>query len=167
MSWAAPPGTEPQEVCSRLMAMKVPAVGRSMAWHAYMLAAAGAVAVMCTACGSQGGAKAASPAGPSTSLAIMFTAGPEATPQRWTLTCRPVGGTLPHARAACAALGAAHDPFAPVPRGVMCSQIDFGPQKVTVTGYWQGQRVSAHFSRVNSCQDERWKKVAALFSLPS
>ncbi len=150
------------------MAMKVAAVGRFMAWHAYVLAAAGAVAVMGTACGSQGGAKAASPAGPSTSLAITFTAGPGATPQRWTLACRPVGGSLPHERAACSALGdAAHDPFAPVPRGVMCSQIYFGPQKVTVTGYWQGRRVSAHFSRVNSCQDERWKTVAALFSLPS
>ena len=149
------------------MAMKVPAVGRPMAWHAYVLAAAGAVAVMCTACGSQGGAKAASPVTPSTSLAITFTAGPGVTPQRWTLTCRPVGGSLPHARAACSALGAAHDPFAPVPRGVMCSQIYFGQQKVTVTGSWQGPRISAHFSRVNGCQDERWKKVAALFGLPS
>lgn len=147
------------------MAMKAPAAGRPTSWQVF--ATAGAVAVVCAACGSPDGAKAATAAGPSTSLAITFTAGPGSAPQRWTLTCRPVGGSLPHARAACAALGAARDPFAPVPRGVMCGQVDFGPQTVTVTGYRQGQRVSARFSRVSTCQEDRWKKVAALFGLPS
>lgn len=132
-----------------------------------MLAVAGAVALICTACGSQGDATAAGATTPFISLAITFKAGPEATPHRWTLTCRPVGGSLPHARAVCAALDAAHDLFAPVPRGVMCSQIYFGPQKMTVIGRWRGHPVSARFSRINGCQEERWNKAAAVFHLPA
>src|SRR6476620_9394547 len=40
--------------------------------------------------------------------------------RRWTLTCRPDGGTLAEPRRACSRLDGLDDPFAPVPQGVAC-----------------------------------------------
>ena len=53
------------------------------------------------------------------------------TSSTWTLTCAPdgtPGGDHPDAASACAALAAATvDPFAPVPRDRMCTQVYGGP----------------------------------------
>ena len=84
----------------------------------------------------------------------------------WFLTCDPDGGTHPYAVQACDVLSAASDPFAPVPPGVMCSMIYYGPQTATITGYWRGQPVSAQFSRVDGCQEQRWEKIAPVLVLP-
>lgn len=81
-----------------------------------------------------------------------------------TLTCNPAGGSLPGAAAACGKLAALARPFAPVPGTVMCSQIVSGPQVALVTGVYAGQRIWARFRRTDSCQTERWNRVAFLFA---
>jgi hypothetical protein len=81
----------------------------------------------------------------------------------WTLHCNPAGGTLPKAGRACKALGSLSRPFAPVPAGVACSQIYAGPQVALVTGSFRGRGVWARFRRTDSCQTERWNRVAFLF----
>lgn len=81
----------------------------------------------------------------------------------YTLTCAPLGGTLPHAAAACRRLAGLKAPFAPTPKAVACSQIYGGPQIATVTGTFRGGSVRATFSRRNGCEIERWNRVAFLF----
>ncbi len=81
----------------------------------------------------------------------------------WTLDCRPAGGTLPKAATACRKLAALEEPFAPVPGRVMCSQIYAGPQVALVTGTYRGRRIWARFRRTDSCQTERWARLAFLF----
>src|SRR5215469_7316666 len=118
--------------------------------QARAVAVVGAVVAFAAACGSQGGAShAAGPGGaapkPTSSLIIGVSAARGDTPRQWTLTCgaNATGGTLPQPAAACAALARAKDPFAPVPRGIMCSMIDSGPQTATITGTWRGTRVAS------------------------
>ena len=84
----------------------------------------------------------------------------------WSLTCYPDGGTHPDPVQACDTLSGTRDPFAPVPPGVMCSMIYYGPQTATISGYWQGQPVSAQFSRVDGCQELRWEKIAPVLVIP-
>jgi hypothetical protein len=84
-------------------------------------------------------------------------------PHTWTLRCAPVGGTLPNARRACLRLGSLANPFAPVPANVACSLIYGGPQVALVTGSFRGHLVSTSFKRTDSCQTERWNRVAFLF----
>jgi hypothetical protein len=130
-------------------------------------ALAGVVAVL-AACGSQTpasqapGSNPASAGKPKSSLTISVTAAQGATPKRWTLTCSPVGGTHPDAQTACAALANAKDPFAPVPPRIMCTMIFSGPQTASITGTWDGKRVSATYSRANGCQTARWDKIASV-----
>lgn len=73
------------------------------------------------------------------------------------------GGTLPNARRACLKLGSLANPFAPVPANVGCSQIFSGPQVALATGSFRGHLVSTLFKRSDSCQTERWNRVAFLF----
>ena len=120
----------------------------------------GGVAALAAACGSQvATGHAGTYAKPASSLVVRVTAAHGATPHRWTLTCGPDGGTHPDAQAACAALAAVRHPFAQVAAGVMCPMIASGPQTATITGTWQGQKVSARYSRVNGCQTARWNKL--------
>jgi hypothetical protein len=76
-----------------------------------------------------------------------------------TLTCRPAGGTLPRPGRACVELAALDKPFAPVPGGVMCSQIVSGRQVALVTGTYRGRRIWARFRRTDSCQTARWNRI--------
>ena len=87
---------------------------------------------------------------------------PGATPKRWTLRCEPTGGTDPDAKAACRELLAAKNPFAPIPRGIMCPMIVAGPQRATVSGTFFGQHVESDFSRAG-CEAVRWAKLGAVF----
>ncbi|GAA4618296.1 hypothetical protein GCM10023195_82140 [Actinoallomurus liliacearum] len=102
-----------------------------------------------------------------TRLTVTVRASETSAPKTWTLTCDPVGGTLPKADQACAALAAAaakgQDPFAPTPKGQMCTQIYGGPQTATVTGTWNGKKVDATFNRKNGCEIKRWGNLVALF----
>jgi hypothetical protein len=81
----------------------------------------------------------------------------------YTLTCAPVGGTLPRRASACAKLMRAERPFAPTPKGMACTMIYGGPQEAIVTGRFRGKPVRAHFSRKDGCELDRWNRVQFLF----
>jgi Subtilisin inhibitor-like len=135
---------------------------KSVANIRYGLGAAAVIGAMAlTGCGSQltPGSPAAVKA-PRSSLTIAVAAAHGAVPRRWTLTCDPAGGTHPDAQAACAVLSTVKDPFAPVPPHIMCPMIASGPQVASITGDWEGHRVSASYSRDNGCQTTRWEKLA-------
>jgi hypothetical protein len=81
--------------------------------------------------------------------------------ETWTLTCDPPGGDHPHAEAACRSLeNAGRDPFAPVPRGMMCAQQYGGPQTATIQGTWSGESVSAAYKRTDGCEIARWDAIS-------
>jgi len=95
---------------------------------------------------------------------VIWPYGTESTVRSdWTLSCRPAGGTLPRPARACRRLASLDRPFAPVPAGIACSQIFSGPQVALVTGTYAGQRIWVRFRRTDSCQTERWNRVAFLF----
>ena len=80
---------------------------------------------------------------------------------KWTLRCRPAGGTLPRRVRACAKLKAGGAKlFAPLSREAVCTQIYGGPQVARVTGKVGAKRISATFSRTDGCQIDRWSKVS-------
>jgi hypothetical protein len=79
------------------------------------------------------------------------------------LTCRPAGGSLPGAAGACQKLAALPVPFRPVAMDVACAQVFAGPQVALLSGVYRGRRIWAPFRRADSCQAERWKRVAFLF----
>ncbi len=96
------------------------------------------------------------------SLTVVVKASPGASPQRWTLRCDPTGGTHPDAQAACHQLLAAKNPFAPIPRGIMCPMIAAGPQRATISGIFFGQHVASNFSRTG-CEAARWSELGDVF----
>jgi hypothetical protein len=124
--------------------------------------------VTAAACGSAtstgSAAKPVKPAKPAAkvSLTVVVTPSPGASPERWTLRCDPAGGTEPDAKAACRALLAAKNPFAPIPRGIMCPMIVAGPQKATISGTFFGQHVASNFSKTG-CEAARWAKLGVVF----
>jgi hypothetical protein len=121
------------------------------------------------------GSSSEDPAPPSTSgktnLTITVWASEKAAPVTRTLTCDPVGGTVPNAADACAALAKAAaaqlDLFAPTPKNHMCSMIYGGPQVATVKGTWNGKQVDAKFDRKNGCEVRRWSNAVALLGQPA
>jgi hypothetical protein len=103
-----------------------------------------------------------------TKLTITVRMAPSAHPITRTLTCDPTGGDAPNAAGACAGLdkvaaAKGGDPFAPTPKGQMCTQIFGGPQTATVKGTYKGKKVDTKFSRKNGCEVKRWNDLAALF----
>jgi hypothetical protein len=100
-----------------------------------------------------------------TSLHItVWPSGEGHPPKRtYTLRCAPLGGTLPHRSTACRRLAALKAPFAPTPKGVVCTAIYGGPQEALVTGRFRGRLVHARFNRRNGCEIERWQRVRFLF----
>ena len=124
------------------------------------------------ACGGNGDdeggdARTPPPAAPATNLQIrIWPNGRER--QRspftlWTLTCPP-GGSLPNPEEACRRLEElGNRAFAPTPGDVACAEIFGGPEVAEVTGTFRGERVEAQFSRNDSCEMERWKRVEFLF----
>lgn len=103
------------------------------------------------------------PTPPATSLTITVSATAKATPQRWTLTCDPTGGTLPTAADACAFV--AKNPATvlyPVPGHQTCSMIFGGPQVATVQGTWRGKPIDARLARTNGCEVARWNTLKPL-----
>jgi hypothetical protein len=83
--------------------------------------------------------------------------------QSYTLTCAPVGGTLPHRQTACARLAALRSPFAPTPAQTACTQIYGGPQEALISGRFRGRWIRSSFHRRNGCEIDRWNRVAFLF----
>jgi hypothetical protein len=103
-----------------------------------------------------------------TKLTITVRMSPTSPPITRTLTCDPAGGNAPNAAQACASLekvaaAKGGDPFAPTPKGQMCTQIYGGPQTATVKGTWKGKKVDTTFGRKNGCEIKRWNDLAALF----
>jgi hypothetical protein len=98
-----------------------------------------------------------------TALTVTYWAkGPQAGERVvWTLRCNPARGTLPHPSLACARLARGGPKlFAPVPKGLVCTQIYGGPQVARVVGILEGRRVRARFSRVDGCQIARWNRLS-------
>ena len=81
----------------------------------------------------------------------------------WSLGCGPAVGTLPRPARACRLLRVLRDPFAPVPRGQICTQIYGGPQVALVRGTFLGRRIWTSFKRNDGCQIARWNRVTFLF----
>ncbi|MCQ6555979.1 subtilase-type protease inhibitor [Streptomyces sp. C10-9-1] len=94
---------------------------------------------------------------------VVSRTGYARTDGRYRLECDPVGGTHPAARSACARLDeiarSGRDPFAPVPRGRMCTQQYGGSATARITGTWQGRPVDASFDRSNGCEISRWRSL--------
>ena len=129
----------------------------------YLLIAAVCAAVA-TACGAAP-APASSPAAPAApakvSLDIRVTGGSGGA-ANWTLRCDPTGGSHPSPAAACKVLLRANDPFAPVPRGMMCPMIVAGTREAKVTGIYFGRHIDTTFSQ-GGCQEARWTKISQIF----
>jgi hypothetical protein len=114
------------------------------------------------ACGEVTSGDTGDVADPSSELTIVVTPGPGGEAVTWTLSCDPPAGTHPDPVAACAAIDAARDPFAPVPPDMMCTQQYGGPEQAAITGTWRGEQVDASFSRTDGCEIARWGKLAAV-----
>ena len=77
----------------------------------------------------------------------------------WTLRCDPARGTLAKPAVACRRLAAGGAKlFAPVPKGMACTEIYGGPQMARVVGVVDGRRVWATLTRSDGCQIERWSR---------
>ncbi len=95
-------------------------------------------------------------------LTITVVDAPGAAARVWTLTCEPPGGDHPQPAAACAAIDAAGNPFAPKPADMACTQIYGGPQTATITGTWRDEPVHAAYNRTDGCEIARWNKLSAV-----
>lgn len=100
---------------------------------------------------------------PADDLTIQVKASAQAPATTYRLTCGPAGGDHPKAADACAALAKVKDPFAPVPKDRMCTDIYGGPEVATVKGTWQGRPVDTTFKRNDGCQLHRWSEIAPVF----
>jgi hypothetical protein len=103
-----------------------------------------------------------------TSLTIMiWPQGMDGPRDRWTLRCGPAGGTHPTPIAACRRLNSLEQPFRPVPRDAVCTQIYGGPDVAIVAGTFRGRRVWAQFRLRNGCEIARWKRLVPLLPSPA
>jgi dipeptidyl aminopeptidase/acylaminoacyl peptidase len=91
--------------------------------------------------------------------------GPRKPPRVYTLRCRPAGGTLPHAAAACARLVRVQNPFAPISPLQRCDPVFAGTQTAGVQGSYGGRSVHVRFDRYTSCGVQRWNQLAFLFPI--
>jgi hypothetical protein len=78
----------------------------------------------------------------------------------WTVICDPPRGDHPDPTGACSQLAAAEQPFTPLPTDIMCTEIYGGPATAKITGMWDGQPVSATYSRHNGCEIARWDALS-------
>lgn len=99
-----------------------------------------------------------------TSLTVTFWAEGQSTTAGkdvWTLTCDPAGGTLRRPGRACQRLtSGGRALFAPLRKGLICTQIYGGPQVALVTGTLAGHRLWARFQRRNGCEIDRWNRLS-------
>jgi hypothetical protein len=82
---------------------------------------------------------------------------------RFTLRCRPAGGSLPNRARSCTRLAALTRPFAPVPADAACTEIYGGPAEALVVGVHRGRRIWTRFNRTDGCRIERWRRHEFLF----
>jgi Subtilisin inhibitor-like len=100
-------------------------------------------------------------------IVVVWPQGEDGPKKTWTLRCGPTGGTLPNRAAACRRLATLNNPFMPVRRGAICTQIFGGPQVAVVSGHHGQRRVWARFSRQDGCQIDRWKRHGFLLQTGS
>lgn len=96
-------------------------------------------------------------------LTIVVDLGQGGSTTTYKLSCDPPGGDHPDPVGACQALevnGVSALP--PVPKDLACTMIYGGPQRATVTGSWNGQKVSSAFNRTNGCEIDRWTQMVPL-----
>lgn len=91
--------------------------------------------------------------------------GPRKPPRVYTLRCRPAGGSLPHAAAACAKLVRVQNPFAPISPLQRCYPVYAGLQTAGVTGTYGGRSAHVRLERSDSCGVQRWDQLAFLFPI--
>jgi hypothetical protein len=96
------------------------------------------------------------------SLVVSYKQTPQSQIQKWTLKCNPTGGTLPQAKNACKQLLKIAQPFAAPDPDQMCSQIFESEEVATVKGSWKGKKISAKYSKTNSCEIARWAALKFL-----
>ena len=123
-------------------------------------------AAAATACGSKpapaGVGSAPAPA-PKVSLDITVSTTPNAPSKHWTLQCEPAGGTHPNPAAACAVLLKAKNPFAPLPKGIMCPMIRVGTKTAIVKGTYFGKHIDTTLSP-GGCKLAQWEKIGQIFN---
>jgi hypothetical protein len=86
--------------------------------------------------------------------------------QNWTLTCDPPGGDHPDPAAACGALAAVGDPFAPLLSDVVCTQQYGGDQTARISGTYRGEPVDLELSRVDGCRIQQWDRLGPVLPGP-
>ena len=132
----------------------------------YLLIAA-ICAATATACGSKpepsAGAGSAPAPAPKVSLDITVSTTPNAPSKHWTRQCEPAGGTHPNPAAACAVLLKAKNPFAPLPKGIMCPMIRVGTKTAIVKGTYFGKHIDTKLSP-GGCQLAQWEKIGQIFN---
>jgi hypothetical protein len=80
----------------------------------------------------------------------------------YTLRCDPPGGDHPDPEAACEALARMQAPFAPLPKGMLCTEVYGGPQTAKIEGTYRGVPTLAEFHRTDGCEISRWDAYAAV-----
>jgi hypothetical protein len=123
-------------------------------------------AAAATACGSKpapAGAGSAPAPAPKVSLDITVSTTPNAPSKHWTLQCEPAGGTHPDPAAACAVLLKAKNPFAPLPKGIMCPMIRVGTKTAIVKGTYFGKHIDTTLSP-GGCKLAQWEKIGQIFN---
>src|SRR5580700_11272067 len=75
----------------------------------------------------------------------------------------PSGGAHPNPAAACAVLLKAKNPFAPLPKGIMCPMIRVGTKTAIVKGTYFGKQVDTKFTP-GGCDLAKWNQVGQIFN---
>jgi Subtilisin inhibitor-like len=83
--------------------------------------------------------------------------------RNFTLRCRPPGGGHPAPGRACGRLFANLSALRPVPANRVCASRQGGRQQAFLSGRVKGRRIRTAFNRSNSCEIERWDRLAPLF----
>jgi hypothetical protein len=124
--------------------------------------------LLLTACSAGGEDSLATATPPSSVLSVELDRGDGTPAESWTLDCADPGSSShPDAEAACAALEALQDPFAPLPADLVCTEIYGGPQEARVTGTWNGAQVDLTVRRTNGCEISQWDSLVPLLPTPS
>lgn len=98
-----------------------------------------------------------------TALTItVWPQGVDGPSERYTLRCNPAGGSHPARAAACRKLTSLRNPFRPVAKDAICTEIYGGPDVAIVSGRHAGRRVWARFERRNGCEISRWDRLRPL-----
>jgi hypothetical protein len=123
-----------------------------------------AAAAACGSTAAPSGAGASTPAAAAkVSLEITVSTTPGAPAQHWTLRCDPAGGTHPDPAAACAVLLKAKNPFAPLPKGIMCPMIRVGAKTARIKGTYFGRQIDTTLTE-GGCQTTQWQQIGQIFN---